>query len=80
MRLPEHFLVGKDLAGIVATQLEKTSQQRRLIYSGQEQDVSCQGGLNQRIMNTPGLEFLLFNKLGGTWVFTERRQTAPRPS
>ena len=39
MKLAEHLLVGKNLAGIIATELKKPSEQRGFIHPGQEQDV-----------------------------------------
>ena len=47
--LPQHLVVGQDLAGVLGPQLEQPLQQRRLVHPGHGQDVPLDVGLDQAL-------------------------------
>jgi hypothetical protein len=67
-KLANHFLIGKDLAGIGATKLEQAAQQRRFVHARQKQDVPRNGGFNQRIQNVTPPAFRVGDQFGGAGI------------
>ena len=59
LKLPDHLLVGENLAGIVAGQLEQAAQERRLIDTAQKQDVAGDCGLDKGVADIAPPPFLL---------------------
>jgi hypothetical protein len=59
VKLAEHLVVGKHLSRVAAAQLEEAPQQSGFVHPSQQQDVSRDGGLDQRVEDVapPALRF-----------------------
>ena len=71
--LAEHFLIGEDLAGIGAGELEHAPEQGWLVHPGEQQDVAGEGGFDQRVVDVLPPAVGIVRQRSGTGIGSEEQ-------